>query len=168
MHKLYTDGAAISDCGQYRYWLERGWDTRRGIGTVVFVGLNPSTADASQDDPTIRRCKGFAKSWGYAGLVMLNLFAYRATDPAEMKAAADPVGPECDAYIEHIMKHVHIWDVVCCWGAHGGYQDRDVEVVALLRDLKANLYHLGLTQGGNPKHPLYLRKDTPMTRWNGA
>src|SRR5882724_4976365 len=93
------NGAVLSDCERYRYALWRRWAERPA---VLFVGLNPSTADALQDDPTIRRCIRFAKAWGYGALYMGNLFAFRATDPRAMKAEADAVGPDNDGWLRQL------------------------------------------------------------------
>lgn len=123
----------------------------------MFVGLNPSTADETQDDPTIRRCIAFAKSWGYAGLCMTNLFAFRATDPKDMMVAADPVGPENDGYLLALAGDTGV--IVAAWGANGTHLGRDADVCKLL----PVLHCLALTKDGHPGHPLYLRKTlTPV------
>lgn len=143
-----TRGAAlISPCGQYRYWLTRRWSEGP---CVVFVGLNPSTADASVDDPTIRRCIAFAKAWGCGSLAMVNLFAFRATQPADMFAAADPIGPDNDTWIR--TASASALGTVEAWGAHGGFLGRDVRV----RELLQRRHYLRLTKDGHPGHPLYL------------
>jgi hypothetical protein len=150
---LFPDrqSAEFSPCRRYRYSLWRRWDDGP---YVMFVGLNPSTADETQDDPTIRRCIGFARDWGYGGLCMANLFAFRATDPADMKAAADPVGPENDASLERLACEAGL--VVAAWGVHGTHLDRARQVAAarVLGDFTV----LGLTADGHPRHPLYLKK----------
>lgn len=146
-------GAIISDCGKYRYALTRKW----GEGfCLAFIGLNPSTADANLDDPTIRRCIGFAKSLGYMGLYMVNLFAYRATDPKQMKSANDPIGPENDKYLLRYASNAG--SVIAAWGAHGGFKGQDKAVINLLKNMPID--SLGVTKGGFPKHPLYLPKTT--------
>src|SRR5688572_11312536 len=114
--------------------------------------LNPSTADAVRDDPTIRRCIGFARTWGYRRLVVTNIFALRATLPAALRGAADPVGPGNDRFILRAAREAD--RVVCAWGVHGALGNREEEVLALLRGLA--MEHLGLTRGGHPRHPLYL------------
>lgn len=160
--------ALFSDDRVYRYVLTRQWASRGGWAT--FVGLNPSTADERVDDPTIRRCMGFARQWGCGAMVMLNIFAFRATDPKQMKRAADPVGPEND---------VRLWDwtsicdakytggpVVACWGAHGSHLGRSERVANdLRRSTSYGLSVFGRTKAGEPKHPLYLAKDTPLKLW---
>lgn len=121
--------AVISECGKYRYTLSRHW----GDGAhVLFCLLNPSTADANQEDPTLRRGIGFARQWGFDGVVFVNLFAYRATDPADMLAAEDPVGPENDKYILQEAERADF--VVMAYGAHGKYKFRDRQVISLLRN----------------------------------
>lgn len=147
----------FSPCRAYRYTLWREWIG--GEGYAMFVGLNPSTADETQDDPTIRRCIAFAKAWGYAGLCMTNLFAFRATDPKVMKAAGDPVGPENDRHL--LIAGAGAGVIVAAWGANGTHRGRDSEVRWLLPRLQC----LSLTKDGHPGHPLYLRKTltpTPM------
>lgn len=155
--------AVISGDGRYRYELRRVWNSDRP--TVGWIMLNPSTADADHDDPTIRRCVSFARAWGYGGIVVRNLFAYRATDPRALRFQTDPVGPAND---EHLMGGAHGGDgiTICAWGAHGTYRNRDLAVVALLcRDPDVRVHHLGLTKDGAPRHPLYVRGDTPPTEW---
>ncbi|MDX1418627.1 MAG: DUF1643 domain-containing protein [Rubricoccaceae bacterium] len=150
-------GAEFSRCGRYRYLLTRTWDPARE--RVVFIGLNPSTADATRDDPTIRRIVGFARRWGAGGVDVLNLFAYRATDPRAMKAAADPVGPENDRYLAAYAGCAAV--TVAAWGVHGAHRGRAEAVAAWLGDLRC----LGTTRAGHPRHPLYLRRNTPLQRW---
>ena len=134
--------ACISPCGQYRYWLTREWG--EGSRCVAFVGLNPSTADGETDDPTIRRCVAFAKSWGYDSLAMLNLFAFRATQPA------DPVGPDNDQWLRIASASAAI--TVTAWGVDGTFKGRFVDV----RPHLTRLHYLRLTKDGHPGHPLYL------------
>ena len=119
---------------------------------VMFIGLNPSTADETKDDPTIRRCVGFAKEWGYGAVCMANLFAYRATDPRVMKEAADPVGPDNDVWLERYAKDASL--VVAAWGAYGEHQGRAKEVLKKVEGVVC----LGMTKGGYPRHPLYMLK----------
>lgn len=140
--------AVISDCGRYRYVLGRRWTAGP---TVAFICLNPSTADARTDDPTIRRIRGFAKAWGYSALVVANLYAWRATDPAELKRADDPVGPDNDSHLVRVAADCEL--VVAAWGVHAR-----PERVAAVRALPGmdRLHVLGLTKGGAPRHPLYL------------
>lgn len=123
----------------------------------MFIGLNPSTADETKDDPTIRRCRNFAKAWGYDALCMTNLFGYRATDPNEMKDQIGPLGKDNLPTIERLAKEAGV--VIAAWGVHGTHLDQDKVVRALLTDLQC----LGKTKDGHPRHPLYLPKSaTPI------
>lgn len=155
---LVKTSAVIDTTQKYRYRLIREW----GPGPVTcFVMLNPSTADATVDDPTIRRCIAFAKSWGCGSLVVVNLFAYRTPKPALLRVAVDPVGPENDQNIREVVEQAAM--VVAAWGNDGIYRDRDREVLALL---KAPLC-LGITNRKAPRHPLYLRGDTRLVPFHG-
>jgi hypothetical protein len=157
--KLFEHSTAIiSRCGLYRYSLTRTWDTGQ---TLAWVMLNPSTADADQDDATIRRCIAFSQSWGYGRLVVVNLFALRATDPKELKSAADPIGPGNDV---HLMSTLHFADaILCAWGVGGELHGRGERIKERLRAAKLSACCLGLTRGGQPKHPLYVRAATLMS-----
>lgn len=150
--------------GEYRYSLRRSW----GEGAYqVLVMLNPSTADATTDDPTIRRCIGFAQRDGFGGLIVLNLFALRATDPHELQWHADPIGPRNDAILEQVLLTQRLLGqpVLAAWGASGpsGLAKRVADVKALVPDV--HWQHLGLTKTGQPRHPLYLRADTERQDW---
>lgn len=149
--------ASFSPCRAYRYDLTRSW--YEGYGEVAFIGVNPSTADETKDDPTIRRCIGFAKSWGFSGLHMLNLFAFRATDPKDMKKADDPIGPDNDAYILSVANECTA--IIAAWGVNGTHRGRDKQVRELVKDLNV----LRLTKAGHPCHPLYLPKTLGFERW---
>lgn len=151
--------ADFSPCGVYRYTLRRQWLI--GEGTVLWVMLNPSTADASQDDPTIRRCIGFSKAWGYQGLTVANIFALRSTDPKKLLAIDDPIGPDNDTWLERLVSKGHD-RVVAAWGARGG--ERGLQVAELL-SRHADVHCLGITKGGQPRHPLYLSKDALCWGW---
>ena len=109
--------AKLSDCRKYRYALWRTWDAEKPF--VMFIGLNPSTADETEDDPTIRRCINYAKDWGYGGLCMVNLFAFRATEPNDMKNAIDPIGPENDEWLKNLSKDAGV--IIGAWGNHGEF-----------------------------------------------
>lgn len=143
--------ASFSPCERYRYSLGRTWDFDRM--PVLFVGLNPSTADDRVDDPTIRRCIRFARDWGYGGVLMGNLFAYRATDPKDMKAALDPVGERNDYWLGRLADMAGL--VVAAWGAHGDHRGRAQAVVDA--GVLGSFTVLGLTAGGHPRHPLYMK-----------
>jgi len=142
--------AVLSPCGLYRYELWRRWSDGPH---VLFVMLNPSTADATNDDPTIRKCIAYAKRWGFGAICVANLFAFRATDPKEMKRASDPVGPDNDATLARLASEAKI--IVAAWGKDGSHLSRDKEVIALLN----NPTCLHRNNDGSPGHPLYLRGD---------
>jgi hypothetical protein len=145
--------ATLSECGTFRYRLSRRWGTGP---TLLFVMLNPSTADAEVDDATIRRCIGFAQAHDFGALEVVNLYAFRATKPADLRAAGYPVGPENDA---HIARAVAGCTEVCvAWGANAAGMSRPAEVLALLASLGAAPKCLGVTRGGQPAHPLMLPK----------
>ncbi|MEZ4403802.1 MAG: DUF1643 domain-containing protein [Kofleriaceae bacterium] len=165
MRVLERPGAVLSGCGRYRYQLRRDLPGPPRRGVVGFVLLNPSTADADHDDPTLRRCLGFAARWGAAGVVVGNLFAWRATDPRALAAAPDPVGPHNDRHLAAIAAAADL--VVCGWGVHGAGA-RAAAVIARLAATATPLYHLGLTAGGQPRHPLYLPATTRRRRWRTA
>lgn len=148
---------AWSPCRRYRYTLWRLWGP--GARPAMFIGLNPSTADETQDDPTIRRCKAFAKCSGCDSLIMTNLFSWRATDPRAMKAADDPVGPQNDDWLRRLAPVAHVR--VAAWGVHGSWSERAKHVAAIL----SNLYCLGTTKGGDPRHPLYLAATAELRPW---
>jgi len=158
--------AALSPCGRYRYMLTRRLGHRRGAAT--FILLNPSTADAECDDPTIRRCLGFARRWGCGRLFVLNLFALRTTDPAELRRAADPVGPDNVRWIGRILRRARRGRVVCGWGVHGAHLDQDRTVMRMLTALRVRPLAFGLTKQGHPRHPLYLPYTAALTALRGG
>ena len=131
---------------------------------MAFIGLNPSTADEIKNDRTVTRCENFAFEWKYGGLWMLNIFAFRATDPRRMKAAPDPVGPDNDAYILRVADKAGL--IVAAWGNNGEYGSRGLTVCQLLKH--TNLYCLGVTNQGQPKHPLYLKADLKPVLYKGT
>ncbi len=145
--------AQFSGCRKYRYTLTRVWDDRYKR-RAVFIGLNPSTADAEIDDPTIRRCIQFAKKWGYPGIIMINLFAYRSTDPKKLLSVEDPVGPDNDYWIMSAVTDTDC--VVAAWGTRGSIMMRSNKVQLLLATENIELKCLGTTRDGFPLHPLYL------------
>lgn len=142
--------ATFSACGTYRYDLARRWD--EAAPRLLFVMLNPSTADAGHDDPTIARCLARARAGGFGAVRVVNLFAFRATHPRDLRRAAEPVGPANDAAILGAARWAD--RIVCAWGVHGSFRDRDYAVRRLLGHRP--LYHLGLTKAGHPRHPLHL------------
>ncbi len=141
----------------YRYTLHREWLI--GHGVCMFIGLNPSTADEVMDDPTVRRCIGFAAGWGFRTLIMTNIFAFRATDPANMMVVEDPVGEDNDIWLQRAAKESDL--VVAAWGTHGAYRERSKQVREMLKDL----YVLRLTKEGHPSHPLYLPRHLEPIAW---
>lgn len=148
--------AVISECGTYRYELSRTWDWDSGLPVVGWIMLNPSTADAEVDDPTIRRCVGFARKWGYGGIVVRNLFALRATDPNELRRHADPAGPENAAYLAQVVRDAF---TVCAWGSHPLARTSGFRLVTQLSALNVDIRCLGVTKDGYPRHPLYVKAD---------
>ncbi len=153
--------AVYSDCERYRYALTRIWD--EAGSRVLFVMLNPSTATEIRNDPTVERCERRARALGFGAFRVCNIFAWRATDPREMRAADDPVGPENDAAI---LEGADWADrIICAWGTHGAHLDRGPAVERLLRGTGRPLYHLGLTRAGHPKHPLYIGYATKPMAW---
>jgi hypothetical protein len=157
------NGAYFSECQRYRYALWRWWGQGppRLPYLCAFICLNPSTADASNNDPTVTRCIVFSKRWGFDGFAMLNLFAHRATDPKEMKRAINPVGPLNDDVIRYYAKAAGM--TVAAWGAHGTHLGRNNAVLRLLKGQR--LYHLAVTKDGHPRHPLYLAGELKPEVW---
>ena len=176
--KYISSGAIISEDGRYRYLLWREWRGTHdpnnwrwidaGIGdpkSCLFIMLNPSTADAKEDDPTIRRCVSFAASWNFERLEVVNLFAHRCTDPSQLLELGDkddPVGPGNLDKVQQAADRAGI--IVCAWGAHGGHLGQYETVLGWIGD--RDVYHLGLTSKGNPKHPLYLSGSTQLQLLN--
>ena len=154
------DNAVVSACGRYRYLLTR--QVGPGSRTATFIMLNPSTADAANDDPTIRRCIGFSRQWGCDRLLVLNLFAFRATDPAVMKRAEDPVGPENREWFFRALSNSPGCLAVCAWGVHGEHWGQDRTVLGWLSEAGVTPVALGVTRDGHPRHPLYLPKRAEM------
>jgi hypothetical protein len=148
--------AYLSPCRTWRYSLTRDVAPLTGDGTCTFIGLNPSTADETKNDPTIRRCIDFARRWGFARLKMLNLYAYRATDPRELRDVWDPVGPYNDHTIALVVGGSDL--IVCAWGVHAA-PERAAAVLGLI----AAPHCLGVTKDGAPRHPLYVRSTTMPT-----
>ena len=142
--------AKFSGCRAYRYALWRTWDISKPY--ALFIGLNPSTADEVEDDPTLRRCIDFSKSWGYGGVYMANLFAYCATQPEVMKKAVAPIGPENDAWITQLASTAGV--VIAAWGNEGNFAGRSVQVRKMLPKMRC----LKMNKTGEPAHPLYQPK----------
>lgn len=144
-------GALFSEDREYRYLLWRVWDERKPY--AMFIGLNSSTANENMEDPTIRRCLGFAGKWGYGGLYMGNLYGLVTTNPVFLKVSSDPIGDNDKHLIPAALK---AGIVVVAWGSFKEVEGRDKEVLDQLPDT----YCMGLTKNGYPRHPLYLRADT--------
>ena len=157
--------ATISECGKFRYWLSRIWNA--DLPPLLFVMLNPSTADALVDDATIRRCVNFAKAEGcYGGIDVVNLFAFRATDPADLRRAGYPVGPDNDQYIEQAARRA---GAVCvAWGVMTAGDERVQQVMPLLRRAGHEPQCLHITKSGYPGHPLYLASRLKLRPYNLA
>lgn len=151
-----SSGAYFSPCRTWRYTLWRIWDA--SLPTVNWLMLNPSTADEAVLDPTLTRCKNFTLEWGYGGMVVTNLFAFRATDPAVMKSHHDPIGLENDRCI--VESAVKAGLVICGWGNHGSFLGRDQKVLSMLSKENVELHCLKMTNEGAPGHPLYLPSDS--------
>ena len=161
-HDLIAQGGAVfSPCERYRYLLWRIWNP--ALPFWSFGMLNPSTADHMKLDPTITRCHKRAQSGGAGGLIVWNLFAYRATDPKDMKAAADPVGPENDQAIKLGIEAAVL--NVAGWGSHGDHRVREHSVRAMLGRDQVQLHALAFTATGLPRHPLYLSFDLQPQPW---
>ncbi len=142
--------AIMSDCEKYRYELRRTCDCSKPW--VLFICLNPSTADHESEDNTSRVCVNYAKRWGYGGLIIVNLFAYRSTDISKLYLVNDPIGPVNDLHIMRLCDEAA--EIICAWGSDGGYRDRDAKVMSYLKSPKC----LVKLKNGRPGHPLYKSK----------
>lgn len=156
--------AVYSDCERYRYALTRVWDPQGR--RVLFIMLNPSKATEVQNDPTIERCERRARALGFGGFRATNIFAWRETDPGALRAVAAPEGPENDAAIRDSLGWAD--QVIAAWGAHGTHRDRGVAVTRLLQRAGGPVFHLGLTQAGHPRHPLYIAYARQPELWRPA
>lgn len=161
-----TKTAVLSEDGVYRYELTRTW--RPDCAKMVFCMLNPSTADHTVDDPTIRRCMAFAAREGYGGIIVVNLFARRATNPVDLKGHTDKFncGPDNHKHITEAMKYAHRWGAhfVCAWGANRAARYRWMDIGEMAAHYDVPLWQLNQpTQQGFPRHPLYLPSDAPLT-----
>ena len=157
-----TAGATFSRCRRWRTLLWRRWDESKPAAN--FLMLNPSTADEVQLDPSCTRARRYAERWGYGGLIVTNLFGWRATDPKDLLLVKKPVGEGNDAAILQAAREAGI--VVCAWGNHGAHLDRSVEVVRLLNASGVRLFLLKKNQSGEPAHPLYLPGKLEPVRWH--
>lgn len=166
--------ATISTCGKYRYWLERVWSE---APPQVFIMLNPSTADANEDDPTIRRCIEFAKREGAGGLIVVNLFAYRATDPKELNnpcvdiMTGNAFGQEGDTEntesigMALLAAQLAEMPVICAWGSNKNAPKMADRIKARAKDFAVDLVCFRINKDGQPKHPLYVKGDTPLIKF---
>lgn len=150
--------AVISSCGKYRYLLRRSWDHCRP--RVLFVMLNPSTADAETEDPTIRSCIRLCRGLGYGSLEVVNLFAWRATDPAELLTCDRPIGPDQEKITAAAVARCDI--PICAWGAHPAARGKGRFLIEAIRCLRPAVFCFGRTKSGEPKHPLYIKTGTPL------
>jgi hypothetical protein len=154
----------LSPCRLYRYTLWREWSDDLFVNRTnyaMFIGLNPSTADETLDDPTIRKCVGFAKRWGYLALCMTNLFAFRATHPRKMKCQSKPIGDQNDRWLSACARDAGI--IVAAWGVNGEHMGRDEEVLKLIDRVES----LRTTKAGFPEHPLYVPYETLTKPYGG-
>lgn len=170
--KYVSQNASESTDKKYRYWLYRQWvqpdahsspDYSKEPATCLFVMLNPSTVDAMTDDPTVRRCVGFASRWGYCAMAIVNLFAYRTADPKELLSCNhhdNIVGDRNLNAVEDAAWEAH--KVVCAWGNHGAYLGQDETCLGWLENTNTPIQCLGKTKQGQPQHPLYLPYDTQL------
>ena len=148
MIKIIHSDAYFSSDRVYRYALWRIWD--ESLPKILFIGLNPSTADEIEDDPTNRRCKRYAYDWGYGGYIMSNIFGFRSTDPKKLYNIEDPIGPDNNYWLQKLQNETTL--TIGAWGNHGRLLNRGDDVIELLD----NLYCLRITKEGHPSHPLYL------------
>ena len=150
-------GAIFDINGRYRYSLWRAWSSYHP--RILFVLLNPSTADEQKNDPTIRRCMGFARAWNFGSMEVVNLFAYRATDYRELFKVSDPIGEENNRFLMQAVERCST--VVLGWGTKGPLLGRDRQIMSLLAG-RNDVYCLGITKDGQPRHPLYVKGDTSL------
>lgn len=157
---LVSAGATFDASKTYRYALWRNF-VPEPKDSCLWVMLNPSTADAYSDDPTIRRCQQFSRQWGYDACRVVNAFAFRATQPKALEVVADPVGPENDTHL--LLESAVATRIICAWGVHGAFNGRSASVRALLKDREC--WCFGLTKNHEPLHPLYQHSSSSLVRW---
>jgi hypothetical protein len=162
---LEESSAVFSDCGTYRYRLDRKWDEK--LPPLAFGMLNPSTADEIRNDATIERCERRARALGFGSIIVWNLFAYRTVSPKTLKAHHSPIGPENDEFIRDVLLEIKLRDgiVIAGWGSHGTFQERYKFALDLAGQLNIELLCLGLTSSGQPRHPLYVSYNNQAMRW---
>ncbi len=152
--------AVFSRDRRYRYMLYRRIEGNPPNKICLFVCLNPSTADETHDDPTVRLCIGFAREWGFGAMVLVNVFAYRSTDPKRLYTMADPIGSRNDAWIALAAGRAS--RIVVAWGNHGAHRGRGDQVLEMLLELNPTVMRFGLTKTGQPRHPLRMKKTQPL------
>lgn len=155
--------AVFSRCRRFRYALGRRWSM--GVEQIVWIMLNPSKADETNDDATIRRCVSFSRGWGYGGLIVVNLYALCASKPAELLRVADPVGPDNDCHVAEVcagLSSMRRRTVIAAWGSHPLAEARAEHVLSIAR---GDIVCLGLTATGHPRHPLYVRETQPRVSY---
>ncbi|TVP68103.1 MAG: DUF1643 domain-containing protein [Leptolyngbya sp. LCM1.Bin17] len=153
--------ARFDPSGSYRYRLTRQWQPSCPWLTIIM--LNPSQADATVDDPTLRRCQGLAQSWGFGAIDVVNLFAYRTAHPRRLKQASDPVGPDNDAVLLTAAAQAN--QILLAWGNWGCLYHRDRAVLALLAPYQDKWTCLGRNRTGQPRHPLYVPRQRTLQPW---
>lgn len=153
--------ALYSGCEAYRYLLARVWADEDP--TVLYIMLNPSTATEERNDPTIERCERRARAMGFGGFTICNLFAWRATKPADLKAALDPIGPDNDAVLARAAADSDT--IICAWGVHGSHLDRGPRLARSLHEQGCPLRAFGFTKDNHPRHPLYLPYSAALQDW---
>lgn len=162
-NKYVENDAIISDCGRYRYLLRRTWNLV--APRALYVMLNPSTADASKDDATIRSCVRLAAYFGFGGIEVVNIFAYRATKPDALLSAADPVGPMNELHVKSALARCYV--PILAWGAWPPARDASAYVRNAIRTVSPpGAFCFGKTIGGAPKHPLYIKSGTPLETYH--
>lgn len=146
--------AVFSPCRKWRYHLQHIWDESQP--NLIWMMLNPSTADELKNDPTVERCEQRARMWGFGGVEVFNIFGYRATDPADMKAYIDPVGPDNDDWMIDFAKKSQNTKAIIGWGEHGKHRGRGEAVLNIIKQHDGRVNALKINASGHPKHPLYI------------
>lgn len=170
--KIVQRTARVSECGTYRYHLGRRWGDGQPNEGCIFVMLNPSTADAYKDDPTIRRCVRFANRLGWTSLHVINLFAIRSADPAAIRIHPRPVGDENDVHIKNALTWATTYHApfIVAWGPLPHASERGLarvhRVIRLAQVHRVPLQCLGTSKDGSPRHPLFLKKDAELRPWS--
>ena len=153
--------ATFSKCFKYRYSLTKKFTT--GKGQLLFILLNPSTATEKTYDATIKRCEKRSKLLSFEQFRVCNLFAFRSTQPAELQKVSDPKGPLNDVFLKESIKLSD--KIICSWGRFGTLNNRDLEVIQIIKKYKTPVFHLGLTKNNQPRHLLYISYNKILTKW---